>query len=89
MFRKNYIPNVTIQQSSFDNGWTAFINGDLFKYRAFALSYDGTYDMYMCGDPTRFETFDALMEALYEYACYEHIKAVKSNMKNSKVSIKL
>ena len=89
MFRKNYIPNVTIQQSAFDNGWTAFIDGDFFTYRALVALEDGTYAMSMWTVPTRFETFDALMESIYEYACYKHIKSVKSNMKNSKVSIKL
>ena len=86
IFRKNYLPKVVVHQDTeglwfADNGLDTH-NPDYLPF----LSGSGLIPSYRA---TRFVSLDDLFTALYEYACKEHLKAVKENLTYRRVQVQL
>ena len=88
MFRKNYVPNLTIAKSSETGKWFAYVPGDSFTYRSFVERDDG-YSIDWHGRATEYETIDKLMKAVYDYARILHTNAVHKYMTYSSPKVKL
>lgn len=92
IFRKNYLPDLNVYQDT-EGKWFAecptssslwgekqsfYWNKD--KSAGFVSQWEG---------PTKFETLDDLMAALYEYAYNEHLIAVKKQLTYEKGKVRL
>ena len=89
IFRKNYLPDLTIFQDT-EGKWFAEepLNrwGERYSFRQLE---GGSYIVAGRGEPTKFDTLDDLMAALYEHTCREHLKAIEQKITYSKVKIPL
>jgi hypothetical protein len=92
IFRKNYLPKVVVHQDT-DGLWFADNGLDLYNpdYRVF-IHYFGlvsTCEERRYNTARKYDTLDDLFTALYEYACAEHLKAVKENLTYQRVQVQL
>ena len=88
MFRKNYLPRMKIIQDFDTKKWFAYTPGDAFSRREFIQTDDGDYMVSMWGaKPTKFETLDDLIAALYEYAYKEHLEKIKAELTHNTIKI--
>ena len=102
MFRKNYVPKLRIKQDFDTKKWFAYKVGDTFDFRSFVQLRDKTDKVYYATvdrheslsyglvryyDPTRFDSLDDLLAAIYEYAYTEHLEYIKRSLTNRSVSV--
>ena len=87
LFLKNYMPKASIHQTHAGK-WVASCGNDTFD-KSFVQFEDGRYYLSILGEPTRFETIDDIVMALYEYAYNDHIEDIKNQITYSKVKVKL
>lgn len=86
IFRKNYLPRVMIHQDT-DGLWFADNGLDHHDpdYRAFLHCFGLT----LTREARKYDTLDELFMAMYEYACAEHLKAVKEKLTYQRVQVQL
>lgn len=88
-FRKNYLPDLTIYQDT-DGKWFAEEPFNRWgEQRSFRQLEGGSYKVSSRGEPTKFDTLDALMVALYQYTCDIHLEAIKKEITYNKVNVRL
>lgn len=90
IFRKNYLPDLNVYQDT-EGKWFAESQRDGWCDRhAFTFireEEDGFVSRF--SEPTKFETLDDLMAALYEYTYKEHLEAIKKQITYNKVKVSL
>lgn len=87
--RKNYLPDLNVYQ---DAEWKWFAEEPLNRWgerRSFVKLEDGTFYTAGRGEPTKFDTLDYLMSALYAHAYDEHLEAIKKQLTYEKVKVRL
>lgn len=90
MFRKNYIPKLTIRQEFGTGKWFAYVPGDIFSSYAFIQYEDLTFEVRGLRGPdvaTRFSSLDDLLAAIYEYAYKENLKDLKDRLTFNSVKL--
>lgn len=89
IFRKNYLPDLSVYQDT-EGKWFAEGTGNGWVDRlSFCQLKKGSYIVTKWEDPTKFDTLDELMAALYEHAYDEHLVAVKKQLTYNKVKVRL
>lgn len=84
MFRKNYLPRVTIHKCSKTGKYFAEEVGDSFLLYKVCKSHSGEFVL-SCGDPPyKFETLDECLEALYWVAYKDHKDSIHRSLTYSK-----
>ena len=102
MFRKNYVPKVRIQQDFDTKKWVAYGTYGNLACEAFVQMRSGmvrepdallchddslSYEILSCYAPTRFDSLDDLLAAIYEYAYTEHLEHIKRSLTDRSVSV--
>lgn len=89
IFRKNYLPDLSIYQDTEGKWFAEEPNNGWSDRRSFCQLKKGSYIVTGWEEPTKFDTLDALMAALYEHAYDEHLVAVKKQLTYEKVKVRL
>lgn len=89
IFRKNYVPDLSIHQDTEGKWFAEDPHSGWSDRRSFCQLKKGSYIVTEWEEPTKFDTLDTLMAALYAYACYEHLVAVKKQITYNKVKVRL
>ena len=90
MFRKNYLPSLTIYKTH-DNKWIAVNRGPGSRWldESLAMSEDGNPIISPLEEPTQFDTVDEIIKILYVMAFEKHLIKIKQQITYSGVSVKL
>ena len=90
MFRKNYIPKLTIKQEFGTGKWFAYVSGDTFSRYAFVQLGDLSYEVRRFRTPeqaARFDALDDLVAAIYEYGYKTNLKDMKDRLTFNSVKL--
>mgnify|MGYP003533819531 CR=1 FL=1 len=90
MFRKNYIPRLTIKQEFGTGKWFAYVPGNRFDREAFVQYENLSFEVKRFRGPddaTRFDTLDDLVAAIYEYGYKENLKDMKVRLTFNSVKL--
>ena len=90
MFRKNYIPKLTIKQEFGTGKWFAYVPGDCLHEEAFYRHEDYSFRVSRFLGPdeaTRFDTLDDLVAAIYEYGYKTNLKDMKDRLTFNSVKL--
>lgn len=91
MFRKNYLPKLNISQCSKTGKWVAYSKEDSWGVDVFVQNAEdlGEYFISSFHKPTRFESLDDLVAAIYDYAYKDHLKDIHKNLTYNKPKVKV
>ena len=81
--RVNYLPKGEIRKDSKTGKYFMEDNSSSFS-RSFVQYEDGTFGMNVVHSPTKFDTVDELLSAMYSYAFKEHSEKIHKDITYSK-----
>lgn len=89
MFRKNYVPKLTIHVDSRSGKYIAIGECSFGVSQKFVQHEDGSYDVNYYHEATRFDTIDEIMKAIYKFSLDNHLSAIHSEMTYKNVRVKI
>lgn len=81
--RVNYLPKGEIYKDSQTGKYFMEDNSGSFS-ESFVQHEDGTLGMSLLYSPTKFDSVDELLSAMYSYACKEHTEQIHKSITYSK-----
>ena len=81
--RVNYLPKGKIYKDS-QTGEYFMVDGSGYFSESFVQYEDGTFGMNLLDGPTKFDSIDELLSAMYSYAFKKHSKKIHKDITYSK-----